>query len=140
MKRKQENKIESTVYNSDKNSLSQLSTKFQVLSEEGEDIIRAPHHPSWIMFTRLLVNNNNYPRVVIYINVKLIKLYFLLRKNIFNHWNINLISFFNHNIMYFIINVYSDDQQTICKYLKDDKVNLNNIVIMTENFNIRDNN
>jgi len=44
-KRKQENKINSTVYNSDKNSLSQLSTKFQVLSEEGENIIKAPYYP-----------------------------------------------------------------------------------------------
>jgi len=42
--------------------------------------------------------------------------------------------------MYFIINVYSNDQQTAYKYLKDTKVNLNNILIMTENFNIRDNN
>ena len=41
--------------------------------------------------------------------------------------------------MCFIINVYSDNQQSILKYLKDIEVNLNNILIMTEDFNIRDN-
>jgi len=38
------------------------------------------------------------------------------------------------------INVYSDDQQFILKYLKDTKVNLNDILIITGDFNIRDNN
>jgi len=41
--------------------------------------------------------------------------------------------------MCFILNVYSDDQQTALKYLKNTKVNLNNILIMTGDFNIRDN-
>ena len=55
------------------------------MSKEGKDIIRALCYPLWIIFIRLLINNNDYPRVNIYINVKLIKLHFLLRKNIFNH-------------------------------------------------------
>ena len=38
------------------------------------------------------------------------------------------------------INVYSDDQQFTLKYLKDTKVNLNDILIITGDFNIRDNN
>ena len=41
--------------------------------------------------------------------------------------------------MCFIINIYLNNQQTILKYLKDTKVNLNNILIITENFNIKDN-
>ena len=41
--------------------------------------------------------------------------------------------------MCFIINVYSDNQQSALKYLKNTKMNLNNVLIMTENFNIRDN-
>jgi len=40
--------------------------------------------------------------------------------------------------MYFILNVYLDNQQNALKYLKNTKVNLNNILIMTEDFNIRD--
>ena len=41
--------------------------------------------------------------------------------------------------MCFIINILSDDQQTTLKYLKDTEVNLNNVLIMTDDFNIRDN-
>jgi len=40
----------------------------------------------------------------------------------------------------FIINIYSDDHQTALKYLKDTEVNLNNILIMIGDFNIKDNN
>ena len=42
--------------------------------------------------------------------------------------------------MCFIINIYSDNQQSALKYLKDTKVNLNNVLIMTGDFNIKDNN
>ena len=41
--------------------------------------------------------------------------------------------------MCFIINTYLDDHQFILKYLKDTEVNLNNVLIMTGDFNIRDN-
>jgi len=48
------------------------------MSEEEEGIMEATHHSSWIMFARSLLANNNYSRVIIYINIKLIKLLFLL--------------------------------------------------------------
>ena len=98
------------------------------------------NHPSWIMFIRSLHNDNKHLGVPTYINIRLLKLCFLLRKDIFNYIDINLISFFNHSIMRFIINIYSDDQQSTLKYLKNTEVNLNNVIIMTGNFNIRDNN
>ena len=41
--------------------------------------------------------------------------------------------------MCFVINVYSDDQQSVLKYLKNIEINLNNILIITGDFNIRDN-
>ena len=56
-----------------------------------------------------------------------------------NHRDINLISFFNNSIICFIIKIYSDKQQTALKYLKNIKVNLNNVFVMTGDFNIRDN-
>ena len=84
-------------------------------SEEGSDIIGTPHHPSWIMFTRSANSNSNYSRVIIYINIKLISLHFLIRKDIFNHHNINLIFFFNQDTIYFIINIYLDDYQNALK-------------------------
>ena len=42
--------------------------------------------------------------------------------------------------MCFIINVYSDNQQSTSKYLNNIEVNFNNVLIMTGDFNIRDNN
>ena len=36
------------------------------------------------------------------------------------------------------MNIYSDSSHTALKYLKDTEVNINNIVLMTGDFNIRD--
>jgi len=80
------------------------------ISEEREKIIRAPNYPLWIIFTRSLYTENDYPRVFTYINIKLIRLCFLFRKDIFNHRDINLVFFFNCGIMCFLINVYLDNQ------------------------------
>ena len=38
----------------------------------------------------------------------------------------------------YILNVYSDLSHTTLKYLKDTEVNINNVVLMTGDFNIRD--
>ena len=54
-----------------------------------------------------------------------------------NYKDINILSFF---VICFIIDIYSDNQQTTLKYLKNTEVNLNNILIMTGDFDIRDNN
>ena len=99
-----------------------------------------PNHPLWIMFIRQYINSNKHPRVFTYINIRIIHLWFSLRKNLINHKDINLIFFFNRNIICFIFNVYLDDQQTVLKYLKNREVNLNNVLIMIRNFNIRNNN
>ena len=63
---------------------------------------------------------------------------FFTKEGHFNHQDINLISFFNHDIICFIFNVYLDNQQNVLKCLKNTKVNLNNNLIMTQDFNIRD--
>jgi len=91
------------------------------------------------MFARTLNAENENPRVFTYINIRLTRLCFSLRKDIFNYKDINLISFFNNGSMFFLINIYSDDYQSALKYLKNTKVNLHNILIMTGDFNIRDN-
>ena len=41
--------------------------------------------------------------------------------------------------MSFTINIYSDDCQFALRYLKNTEVNLNNVLIMIEDFNISDN-
>ena len=57
-----------------------------------------------------------------------------------NYRDINLISFSNNGIICFIINIYSNNQQNTLKYLKNIEINLNNIFIITGDFNIKDNN
>ena len=105
---------------------------------KGDPLIGTSHHPNWTTFTRIPSNNKNVPRVITYVNIRLSALHFLLHKDIFNHRDISLISFSNNNICYYIINVYSDSSHTALKYLKDTEVNINNVVLMTGDFNIRD--
>jgi len=73
-----------------------------------------------------------------YINTHLSSFCFLLHKDIINHKDILLISFFSNNVCYFIMNIYSDFSYSVLKYLKDTEVNINNLLIMTGDFNIRD--
>ena len=87
-----------------------------------------------------LTQHNEHPRILIYINSRIIHSQFSLRKDLINHRDINLISFFNSSIIYFTINIYSDNQQAALKYLKNTEINLNNALIITGNLNIRNNN
>ena len=122
-----------------KHSWSILQCISYASSEEGEEIIGAPNHLSQTLFTQNSNNKNKHLRVLTYINVRLTRLCFSLRKDIINHKDINLISFFNNGSICFLINIYSDDYQSTLKYFKDTEVNLNNILIITGDFNIRDN-
>ena len=96
------------------------------------------YHPNWISFTRIPSDNKDFSRVITYINICFSSLHFLLCKDIFNHRDISLISFLNNNICHYILNVYSDSSHSALKYLKDTEVNINNIILMTGDFNIRD--
>ena len=108
------------------------------LSCKGEPLMSTCHHLNWISFARIPLVNNNFPRVITYVNTRLSSLCFLLCKDIFNHRDISLISFLNNNVCYYILNVYSDSSHLALKYLKDTEVNINNIILMTSDFNIRD--
>ena len=101
-------------------------------------MVEVLNHPNWLTFFRTSSSVNDSPRVIMYINIKLSSLHFSLCKNIFNHRDISITSFFNQNNIFFLINVYSDFSQLALKYLKNTKVNINNILIMMGNFNIRD--
>ena len=120
-------------------SWSTIHTILSTLSKEREELVDVPNYPNWITFSTLLTKGKDFPRVISYINIWLYYLYFLLCKDIFNHKYISIISFFNKNSIFFLINIYSDSSQLALKYLKDTEVLLNNVLIMTKNFNIFDN-
>ena len=105
---------------------------------KGVPLLGIPNHPNWLTFARKLSSFNKSPRVIIYINIRLSSLHFLFRKDIINHRNIILASFFNNNFIFWIMNVYSDSFYTALKYIKDTEVNLLNLLIMAGDFNIRD--
>ena len=67
-------------------------------------------------------------------------MHFSLRKNIFNHKNICYFSFFNNSDIFLVINIYSDDYQSALKYLKNTEVNIQNMLIIAGDSNIRDSN
>jgi len=97
-----------------------------------------PNHPNWLTFAKELCLSNNSPRVIIYINVRLSSFRFSLQKDIINHKDILLASFFNDNVIFWIMNIYSDFSHSALKYLKDTEVKITNLLIMTDDFNIRD--
>ena len=105
---------------------------------EGEPLMGSNHHPNWMTFARIPSNDKDFPRVLVYINIRLSALRFLLQKDIFNHRDVSLILFFNNNICFYILNIYSDSSHSALKYLKDTEANINNVVLMTGDFNIRD--
>ena len=45
--------------------------------------------------------------------------------------------FINNHVYYFIINIYLDSSHSALKYLKDTEVNINNVLVITGDFNIR---
>jgi len=107
-------------------------------NSEGDPLIGTTHHPNWIMFGRFPLDSNDSPKVISYVNICLSSLCFLLCKDVINHRDINLISFFNDNTCFFILNIYSDSSHSALKYLKDTEANIGNILLITGNFNIRD--
>ena len=103
---------------------------------EGAPLIGIPVHPNWLTFARESNSANDSPRVIIYVNIRLLSLWFSLWKDIINHRDILLVSFSNNNVVFWIINVYSDSSHSALKYLKDFEANIPNLLIMTGDFNI----
>ena len=78
------------------------------------------------------------PRVAIFINVRLTSFRFSFHKDIIDHKDILLASFFINSKLFWIMNVYSDSSHSTIKYLKDTEINIHNLLVMTRDFNIHD--
>jgi len=88
------------------------------------------------MFIRPNTNESDNPRVVIYINIRLSSLQFSIWKDIIDHRDILLASFFNNGDIFWLINIYSDASHSTLKYLKNTELNIQNLLIMAGDFNI----
>ena len=105
---------------------------------KGDALMETTHHPNWLLSTRIPSERSDSPRVTAYINIYLSSFRFLLCKDIINHRDIILISFLNNHVCYYIMNIYLDSSHSALKYLKDAKVKIDNVLLMTGDFNIRD--
>jgi len=105
---------------------------------EGDPLYGTPNHPDYTLFIQDHCNIENYPRVTTYINKRLSRMRFSLRKDLINHHDINVIDFHNGQDVQCIINVYSDSNQTAIQILRDNIRNIGNTIVMTGDFNIRD--
>ena len=115
-----------------------LRTIPSLMNSKGIPLLGVSNHPNWLTFAREPCSTNDSWKVIIYINIRLSSLCFSLWKDIINHHDILLALFFNNNVVYWIMNIYSDSSHSILKYLKDTEVNIPNLLIMTGDFNIRD--
>ena len=79
---------------------------------EGNLVYGTPKHPDWSLFIQNDGCTDNYPRVATYINKCISRLRFSLRKDLIDHRDINVIDFHNGQNVNFMINVYSDSNQT----------------------------
>ena len=73
-----------------------------------------------------------------FIYFKLFKLRFALKRDIVDHRNIQLLSFFNRGRWQFLMNVYSYDLHTAVNFLTTEALNIPNLLYMGRDFNIRD--
>ena len=62
-------------------------------------LVGIPNYPNWLTFARESNLVNDSPRVIIYVNIRLLSLCFSLRKDIINYRDILLVSFSNNNIV-----------------------------------------
>jgi len=120
-------------------SWSTICSILSLMNCKGDSLVDVVNHPNWLTFTRKSESMNNFSRVAIYVNIRLSSLHFSLHRDIINFKDILLVSFFNNNDVFWLINIYSDSSHSALKYLKDTEVNICNLLIMTGDFNICNN-
>lgn len=105
---------------------------------EDEELVGMLNYLNWLTFVKSSTKNCDSLRVATFINIHLSSFQFSFHKDIFNHRDISLVSFFNNSVVFFLMNIYFDFSQSALKHLKDTEANIHNVLIMTGNFNIRD--
>jgi len=89
------------------------------LSKEDDKVVGILNHLNWIIFSRLNSDEHGYLRVIFYIKICLITMCFSLWKDMLNYKDICCFSFFNNGTIFFMINVYFDNNQSALKYFKN---------------------
>jgi len=104
----------------------------------GDPLYGTPNHPEWTLFIRQDTTQENYARVTTYVNKRLARMRFALRLDIINHRDISVLALHNNQDINYIINIYSDSNQTTLRALRESMTNIDKTIILTGDFNIRD--
>jgi len=104
----------------------------------GDLLYGTPNHTEWTLFIRQDTTQENYARVATYVNKHLARIRFALWLDIINHRDINVLAFHNNRDTNYIINIYSDSNQTALQALRKSMTNIDKTIILTGDFNIRD--
>ena len=104
----------------------------------GDLLYGTPNHLEWTLFIYQDPSQNNYTRVTTYVNKHLARMRFILQLDIINYHDINVLVFHNDRDINLMINIYSDNNQTVLQVLCQNITNMDNTVILTGDFNIRD--
>ena len=107
-------------------------------SPGGQEVIGASIHPEWTQVVRFPQDSEQTPGVMCFIHSRLSRLCFALRRDIVDHRDIQLLSFFNRGRCQFLMNVYSDNLHTAINFLSRKALNIPNLLYMGGDFNIRD--
>ena len=78
----------------------------------GDPIYGTPNYPNWTLFIRQNPAQESYVWVITYVNKKLLKIRFTLRLDIINYQDVNILAFHSGQHTNYIINIYSDDNQS----------------------------
>ena len=89
------------------------------VSLEGDKVVGASIHPDWTQVVRVPRDSENVPRVMAFIHSRLTRLRFSLRRDMVDHHDILLLSFFNRGECHFLMNVCSDDRHSAVKFMLD---------------------
>ena len=101
-------------------------------------VIGAPMHPEWLYMVRP-PQNDQAPQVMAFVSKRLEKLRPSMRTDLIDHRDIFILSLFQGNDTYNLMNVYSDDDKTAILYLQDHVDELPSFHYMGGNFNIHSN-
>ncbi|KAF4614683.1 hypothetical protein D9613_002817 [Agrocybe pediades] len=104
-------------------------------NRDGEDIVGAPMHPAWLYMVRPPTNDET-PRVMAFVSKRLERLRPSMRRDLADHRDIFILSLFQDNETYHLMNVYNDADGTAVRYLSNHVHELPQLHYMGGDFNI----
>ena len=101
-----------------------------------DEVVDTPIYLNQTQVVQFLQNSKQIPRVIYFIQFRLSRLCFSLRRDIVDYRDIQLLFFFNREKCQFLMNIYFDSLYTI-DFLSNKALNISNLLYIRGDFNIR---